>query len=752
MYLHSVRIRNFRRLKDVYLTFEQDISVLVGSNNSGKTSAAHALEAFAACSKDAFSIHDFNADCWDSLDAVANPSPPAATNCPTISVDLWFHVEAPDLARVVSLLPSLRWTGSLVGLRIEFAPKDLPELITRFTEANTAARANIRHANGRPQYHPWPKTMMDYLRERLSAEFELRYFVLDHARCDAQLQPQAGYEPLPLLPDGNGRGGAQIVKSLVRVDCLHAQRHLSDGDTGARAEDLSKCLSRFYKRLQQREDNYAALGALADSEAQLNNHLEQVFLPTLERLSTVGYPGLDNPRLLIRSSLNPATLLSTPDGARVHYVLGPSTNGGEQKTLPDRYNGLGFKNLIYIVVELLDRHAKWLDTEADRPPLHMVFIEEPEAHMHAQLQQAFIRKVLELLQLPGDDTTHYTSQVVVTTHSPHIVYERGFTPVRYFRRNQDRGSAVLNLSKFYSDADPDDRDFLQKYMKLTHCDLFFADAAILVEGNVERLLMPLMIEKHSPRLKSAYITSLEIGGAFGHRFKSLIDFLGLPTLIVTDIDSVRPQANGAAADARAADEEQDDSGTACMTNEAGATTSNQTLVQWLPRRTTIADLLAATPADRTQVAAGNLSADVRVVYQTSTSITWRGQTDLLAGRTMEEAFAFENLIWCQDDAHSGVGLQVRGADQLSLVELTGRLHRRVRSSSFNKTDFALGLLAEDQNGWQAPAYIVEGLTWLADRVTPEAPIVPPPAANAAAAPVAAPTNDTPPAPATAAPA
>jgi predicted ATP-dependent endonuclease of OLD family len=726
MHLHGVRIRNFRRLKDVYLTFEPDISILVGANNSGKTSAAHALHTFAACSKDAFSVHDFNADCWELFDALATPASTALSTCPTISVDLWFHVEAADLARVVNLLPSLSWSGTLVGLRIEFAPKDLPEMIERFNEDHQAASANARQANGRPAFHPWPKSMMEYLRERLTSEFELRYFVLDQAQCDAQLQPQSGYDPLPLLPDGNGRGGAQIVKSLVQIDCLQAQRHLTDSDSGSRAEDLSKCLSRFYKRLKQREPNYGALEALADSEAQLDEHLDGVFADTLEQLSTVGYPGLDNPRLLIRSALNPAALLSAPDGARVHYVLGPSANGGEDRTLPDRYNGLGFKNLIYIVIDLLDRHAKWLETEDERPPLHIVFIEEPEAHMHAQLQQAFIRKVLELLKLPGEDTAHYTSQVVVTTHSPHIVYERGFKPVRYFRRKPDRGSAVLNLSEFYSQADPVDRDFLEKYMKLTHCDLFFADAAILVEGNVERLLMPLMISMHAERLKAAYISILEIGGAFGHRFKSLIDFLGLPTLIVTDIDSVLPPPEAVDASAQEVgveeeeeEEESEGNGKACLTNEPGAVTSNQTLIQWLPRKRTIADLLAATPAERFQNAVGDISADVRVVYQTSTNVTWGDQTEAIAGRTMEEAFAFENLTWCQDVARKGLGLHIPRGVGLSLADLTRRLHHRVRSSSFNKTDFALGLLSENQTAWRAPAYIVEGLTWLAARVTPE---------------------------------
>ena len=47
--------------------------------------------------------------------------------------------------------------------------------------------------------------------------------------------------------------------------------------------------------------------------------------------------------------------------------------------------------------------------------------------------------------------------------------------------NIDRGSKSI---RFYQ-AQPDDRDFLERYLKLTHCDLFSQTQAILVEGNVE---------------------------------------------------------------------------------------------------------------------------------------------------------------------------------------------------------------------------------------------------------------------------
>lgn len=729
MYIEFLKIRNFRRLRDVTIDLAHDISIFVGANNSGKTSASHALKLFTEASRERFTVHDFNAECWAAMDAFGERQEGAVL--PTISLDIWFHVEAADLHRVIDLLPSLRWQGRLVGLRVEFAASNAAVLLSNFHEARDRARASIRPSGEAvPAYHPLPRTLREYLDDNLRREFELRYYVLDRKQFDDSLVEIPGYSPLRITPD-KGRSGKDILSSLLRVDFLHAQRHLSDTAGGSRAEDLSRCLSRFYDRnLEKRENDYDALRALAESEAMLNAHLKSVFEPTLSRLAALGYPGISNPRLLIKSALNPATIMNSHDGARVHYALGDSPNDTESSTLPEQYNGLGYKNLIYMVVELLDLQAQWMDIEEDRPPLHLIFIEEPEAHLHAQLQQVFIRKVIDILALEGDDRAYYATQLVVTTHSPHILYERGFRPIRYFRRTPrpvGQASEVLNLSAFYDSTENPTRDFLERYLKLTHCDLLFADAAVLVEGNVERLLLPQMIEKAAPALQSAYLSILEIGGAFGHRFKSLIEFLGITALIITDIDSVNGTAaateagvdqTAERADAEEGMDEEAVARTACMVHESGAVTSNQTLIQWLPALNTIADLLVATEAQRTQARPHPGGALIRVTYQKTIEATWRGRTVTLTGRTLEEAFALENLAYCQDAARAEIKLRIRGSANLTIEQLARRLHDRIKASGFNKTDFALALLAQDPASWRVPSYIVDGLRWLELEITP----------------------------------
>jgi hypothetical protein len=215
----------------------------------------------------------------------------------------------------------------------------------------------------------YPESLRVYLETNLNREYELRYFVLDPAKFNEQLDAVEGYVP-SLLGEDQGRGGKDILAGLIKVDFLAAQRRLDDRNSGNRAEDLSRRLSRYYKRsLEKSQGDYAALRALSDAAVSLNNHLQRVFRSTFDRLEQLGYPGLTNPHLIIKTSLNPEAVMNNGEGARVHYALDLPEDGQMPLTLPDQYNGLGYKNLIYMAVELLDLHQQWRELEINRPSL-----------------------------------------------------------------------------------------------------------------------------------------------------------------------------------------------------------------------------------------------------------------------------------------------------------------------------------------------------------------------------------------------
>lgn len=711
MYLKTFRIQNFRRLKNVRVDLEQKETIFVGANNSGKTSATHAFRLFLDSGKSKFKVYDFSASCWKTLDLQADDGAPEA---PVISLDLWFSVDDLNLHRVINILPSLNWKGKPVGIRLCYQPKDIAQLISNYRAARE------QHSTGDEGQDALSVT--DYLERTLTEEYEIAYYILDAEKFDpATNEETPGYAPHRIE---STREGAKLINSLLRVDFLDAQRHLSDSGESDRHENLSKRLARYYaKNAEKPEVDPSAIDAIRTSEGKINEHLKNAFTPLLTGLHELGYPGVSNPDPVIKTVLNIEEILNSR--TEVHYALPMSGDVADQtsRTLPDQYNGLGFKNLIFMVIELLDFHLQWVNTLDSRPPVHLIMIEEPEAHLHVQLQQVFIRKLFDLV---GDAGEGFGSQFVITTHSPHILYESSFKPIRYFSRKTKDVSTltttVKDLSRFYGDEEKATREFLQKYLKLTHCDLFFSDGTVLIEGNVERLIIPLIIEKDVSKLRSRHLTLLEVGGAFAHKFEKLVEFLEIPTLIVTDLDSVAPGEPEEGGEDVGMEGQEDEvayePGNACPTSFNGALTSNETLKHWFSGSEAITSLLKLNDSSKVICKEGDTAGIICIAYQSVCMATWNGNTDSVVGRTLEEAFALENLAWTQNVLQQHLGLLIRGADQLSLSDLHTKIFKRVNNSSFDKTKFALGLIASDLGAWRSPAYIVKGLKWLEGQLEP----------------------------------
>lgn len=220
MKLQAYRLRNYRRLRDVIIELDDKISIFVGANNSGKTSAVQGLFSVLRGDPKKFELFDFSAALWPGIDAVGEApveDEVAPGTLPIISLDLWFRVGAEDLVVAMPLLPSSDWDGRCVGIRVAFEPKDASELVQRFRELRDkgaaaalalAAKAAEKNgagaaaAVGRPgdagDYRPWPESLTKYLTKELSSEYTFRYYVLDERKFDGFREKEVGYEPLPL--------------------------------------------------------------------------------------------------------------------------------------------------------------------------------------------------------------------------------------------------------------------------------------------------------------------------------------------------------------------------------------------------------------------------------------------------------------------------------------------------------------------------------------------------------------------------
>jgi hypothetical protein len=345
------------------------------------------------------------------------------------------------------------------------------------------------------------------------------------------------------------------------------------------------------------------------------------------------------------------------------------------------------------------------------PPLHLVLVEEPEAHLHAQVQQVFIREAYKILRKHsnlGQNNSH-TTQLTISTHSSHIAHECEFSYLRYFRRKPAECvgevpiSTVINLSEVFGKDEETER-FVTRYIKTTHCDLFFADAAILIEGSAERILVPHFIREHFPELSRSYLTLLEINGSHAHRLRPLIEHLGLTTLIVADLDSVNPASNNSSIQ---------------PARKQNLTTKNETLKTWLPEKFLIDELLDLN--DDFKVKEYDPLFCIRVAYQCPimTRLNAIKAPEEFLSRTFEDALVFENIDIFKDFGENGLAKKFKTAiNQSNDIESLGQEIFKALQGTSDKAGFALDILCmKDLKNLKVPTYLNEGLAWLQEKMS-----------------------------------
>lgn len=720
MKIQSVHIRNYRKLKNCHIDFGEKETVLVGANNSGKTSAISAIVGFLK-STDRFTLKEFTATNWalineigekwlenDSVDEALLSSHQWDTIVP--SMDVWINVEDGEQYRVNHLIPSLStWDGKKVGVRGQYGPKDVKKLYTAYKEAKT--KANILESTeewkkaGSPELYP--RNLCDFLGKGLNLKeyFNVKYYIIDPA-LDPIEEDKVQETPDHEL-DSNP------FESLIRVDTILASRDFSDpgGQSDSDIDTLSKQFQQYYKSCGLEDEELTSeglnlLGGIAIANKTYDEKLRKTFEMPVGELKNINYPGFQNPEIKIRSKIQIEEAIK--HDSAVQFAI----QGMEQLVLPEKYNGLGYRNLISIYMKLIDFREKWLRTFSDGEniePIHIVFVEEPEAHLHAQAQQVFVRKAFEALCNNELIKEHpwLNTQLVLSTHSNHIVNELDLNCMRYFRRvigdSKIPISKVVNLSSTFGKDEEETKQFVTRYIRLTHCDIFFSDAVILVEGPAEKILVPNFLTKAG--LDSYYISVIEINGRHAHSFRKLIEKIGIATLIITDID---------AAETKIGKDGKKHLSSVITSKGKGYKTSNPSIKNWLPEKEKIDDLLVL---DEKEKIIGN----VKIAFQTSINVKWDKDTkDLveICPYTFEDALIFTNLeLFRQDGLKKMGGITtisnlLRKSD--SANELQQCIFEKLESKSdFKKADFAVSLLYKnDFIDLEAPAYIKEGLNWM----------------------------------------
>ena len=246
---------------------------------------------------------------------------------------------------------------------------------------------------------------------------------------------------------------------------------------------------------------------------------------------------------------------------------------------------------------------------------------------------------------------------------------------------------IVDLSNIFGE-DKATQKFVSRYIKLTHCDLFFADAIIIVEGSAERILMPKFIELAAKKLENNYITIIEIGGSHAHKFRPLIEALDVFTLIISDIDTIG------------------DKNKSCLPQRnKNIKTNNNTLKEWIPKENNYDKLIQLYDKDRT-----TKNSKIMICYQMPILYKNAEQQDLeYLPYTFEDSLIYSNLkIFEKLDTADGLTKKlIYAIKQLDSEQIYNEIKQ------IKKAEIAINLLYSDKiDNIIVPEYITEGLKFI----------------------------------------
>lgn len=653
MYLSRIHVENFRLLIDANLRIDKNVTLIVGRNNTAKTSLFECIKKVLNQNEKSFTFDDYPISKRTKLaeniskfinDEIDKSEFEKSIEC--IAVEFIVDYSSDDMNTDLGALSPFildvdpQITTALIRVENCFA-SDRIGLQKMFSDCKEGDKYLVDN-----NFH-------NTLGKKFSSIFKKKAMAIN-PKATEQRQEVIREELYKLFP----------------FSIIPAERTLGEDD--AQKDSLSQLIQFFFTDDNKKDQDVEELvdmlrNTLKKAERDTESESNEILNNLIKKAVPFGYPNGEDLQLRVRTNFNFGDTIQKE--TRLTYIANPSGDNTDDfcSILPSSHNGLGYKNLIKIEFLLASFTRQISDFSNACIPL--LFVEEPESHMHPQMQNSFAKYLEEFLNTIVD--THV--QAVLTTHSSHIVNSSQFSKIRYARKTQSEVS-YLDLQDF-TEKNTESAEFVRKYMTLTKCDLFFADKAIFVEGTSERILIPDMIRKcHEGNVFSSYPMSLlyqyctliEVGGAYIHLFIPFIEFIKIPSLIITDLDAI-------GADSKK-----------CLVSQ-GVTTSNSTIKYWyncLNNRMT---------DTKTKI----LLNDIQSVLPNKKTINnWHIEFQVaekgICGRSLEEAIINANR---------------------QIFNKTDSVQERDLVFSDKKTDFALKLILENPN-YEIPKYIKDGLIWL----------------------------------------
>lgn len=666
MRITKIEARNFRILQKSVMDFNRELCLLLGRNNTGKTSFMVLIEKF--LNGGYFNFNDFSLNLRKKLFTFNE-----TTDVNELAIQLIMTVEYDEKDNLCHLSEFI----------LDLDPKC--KTVNLLFECSIKKDKMLEGIKSRGSM-PLDKYVTNHINEYLERKVYTFNSVDD-------LKTENRYKLI--------EKEFKDIEKLIDFEIIHAKRSVASSEEKNGTKVLSKLTTDYFNHANiNAPDKFESINDLISKmDEELGGSYETFFnnfLANAKEFLSMG-------NLKVVSNLKAKEIVK--DSSEVVY-------GDLTQRLPEHLNGLGHMNILFLLLSIEIKKEAFKANDKD---IKLLLIEEPEAHTHPQIQYIFAQKIEDILkEVPN-------MQTIISTHSPHIVSNHPFENIRYMSLKKGEDGDNVEIKNFYNElskkyvGEKKEFSFLTQYLSVQSSELFFADKAIFIEGISEGILIDYFSNQYDTKrnleeekkkeedaeYKSDYIplsaqniTVIQVG-ANAKAFRHFIEFLQIPTLIITDIDTVYRKVGGKRI-----------TYPACSVSDAGCcNTSNATIKYYYAAPEFV---YGCSVHDEWLE---NIKNHSKKCISDFVNVSYQCEENGYYPRSFEDAFINVNLTTLKEQQEQLLGL--KNKDE---IDANDDIYNLTQEIIDKKSHFASSLLYiayTDKNvEWTTPKYIEEGLEWL----------------------------------------